>query len=103
MPLSPDQTRAFERDGRLLVRGAFSAAEIPACSAALDALARRPPEIGRKMVYVENSVTIPPRPVLSRIEAFVDDDPTLAAVVSDPRVVDPAASLLGDRAVLFKD
>jgi ectoine hydroxylase-related dioxygenase (phytanoyl-CoA dioxygenase family) len=103
MGLTSDQTASFERDGFLVARGVFSATEIAAHSRAIDALANRPPEIGRQMVYFEDSITAPGARVLSRIEKFVDYDAALAALVFDDRIVAPAAALLGDGAVLFKD
>src|SRR5262249_10179437 len=68
-----------------------------------DALAARPPEVGRQMVYFEDSLTTPGTRVLSRIEKFVEYDGALSRLVFDERVVGPASALLGDRAVLFKD
>ncbi|HMF96664.1 MAG TPA: phytanoyl-CoA dioxygenase family protein [Vicinamibacterales bacterium] len=103
MALSSDEMRAFERDGFVIVRGVFGASEIAGFIRAIEALSNRPPEIGRQMVYFENSQTTPATQVLSRIEAFVDYDETLSRVVFDPRIVETASALLGDGAVLFKD
>jgi len=103
MILTSDEIGAFERDGFIVVRGAFAGREVAAYSSAIDALAARPPEIGRQMVYFEESCTIPAGRVLSRIEKFVEYDATPSSVVFDARSVEPASSLLGDRAVLFKD
>ena len=103
MVLTSDATRAFDRDGFLVVRSVFTASEVAAYAAAIDALASRPPEIGRQMVYFEDSRTAPGTRVLARIEKFVEYDATLADVVLDPRLVDAASTLIGDRAVLFKD
>ena len=103
MVLTSDATRAFDRDGFLVVRSVFTASEVVAYAAAIDALASRPPEIGQQMVYFEDSRTAPGTRVLARIEKFVEYDATLADVVLDPRLVDAASTLIGDRAVLFKD
>jgi 2-aminoethylphosphonate dioxygenase len=103
MALTSDQLRAFDRDGFLVVRGAFSGAEVATYSDAIEALASRPPEVGRQMVYFEDSRTAPASRVLSRIEKFVEYDAALSNVVFDGRIVGPASQLLGDRAVLFKD
>ncbi|HJZ77609.1 MAG TPA: phytanoyl-CoA dioxygenase family protein [Vicinamibacterales bacterium] len=103
MALSSDELRAFERDGFVVVRGVFSANEVADYVGAIEALASRPPEVGRQMVYFENSQTIPRTQVLSRIEAFVEYDETLSRVVFDPRIVGSTAALLGADAVLFKD
>jgi ectoine hydroxylase-related dioxygenase (phytanoyl-CoA dioxygenase family) len=103
MRLTSHQLDAFERDGFLIVRGAFDAGESAAHARAIDALAGRPLEIGRQMVYFEDSLTAPGARVLSRIEKFVEYDDALSRLVFDERVVGPASELLGDRAVLFKD
>ena len=103
MGLTSDQLRAFDRDGFVVVREAFDAREIGTYAAAIDALANRPPEIGRQMVYYEDSRTAPGMPVLSRIEKFVEYDGTLARAVFDSRIIDAASALIGDCAVLFKD
>jgi len=103
MGLSVDERAAFERDGFLILRSVFGEAEIAAHGRAVDALANRPPEVGRQMVYFEDSVAAPGTRVLSRIEKFADYEPALAALVFDRRIVAPSAELLGDRAMLFKE
>ena len=103
MLLSSDQRAAFERDGFVIVRGAFSAGEAAAHARAIDALAARPLEAGRQMVYFEDSLVAPGARVLSRIEKFVECDGDLARLVFDDRIVGPASALLGEPAVLFKD
>ncbi len=103
MPLSSDQTAAFERDGFVILRGVFSAEESAAHARAIDALAGSPLEPGAQMVYFEDSLTVRGARVLSRIEKFVECDGDLARLVFDDRIVGPASALLGDRAMLFKE
>ncbi|HKB11947.1 MAG TPA: phytanoyl-CoA dioxygenase family protein [Vicinamibacterales bacterium] len=103
MDLSSDELRAFDRDGFLICRGVFSTIEIATYGCAVEALANRPPELGRQMVYFEDSQTAPTTRVLSRIEKFVEYDDTLSRIVFDPRIVEAASSLLGGPAALFKD
>ena len=103
MTLGPEQVHDFERDGFLIVRQAFDAREMSAHAAAVDALAHRPPAVGKEMAYFENSLASPGARVLSRIEKFIEYEPALSQLVFDQRIVGPAADLLGDRAVLFKD
>jgi hypothetical protein len=93
----------FVRDGFLICRSVFTNDDIARLSAAIDELASRPPVVGRQMAYFEDSLREPGARVLSRIERYVEYEPELAALVTDPRVVDTASALLGDRAVLFKD
>ena len=103
MHLVAAQRAAFDRDGFLIVRSAFSGQEVAAQVGAIEALASRPPEVGRQMVYFEDSVTAAATRVLSRIEKFVEYEPALAGLTFDARIVEPVSELLGDRAVLFKE
>jgi 2-aminoethylphosphonate dioxygenase len=103
MPLSPEHFALFDRDGFVIVRAVFNAGEIAAHARAIDALANRPPEIGRQMVYFEDSLLAPGTRVLSRIEKFVEYDAALSLFVFDERIVEPATMLLGERVVLFKE
>ncbi len=103
MRLSSDQLSAFDRDGFVIVRAMFAADEMAAHVRAVEALARRPPEVGRQMVYFEESVAAVGTRVLSRIEKFVEYEPQLRDLVFDPRLVDACSTLLGDSAVLFKE
>lgn len=103
MRLSSEQLAAFDRDGFLIVRSVFGREEIAAHARAVEALANRPPEVGRQMVYFEDSLAAPSTRVLSRIEKFVEYDDALSRLVFDDRIVEPSAALLGDRPVLFKE
>jgi len=93
----------FARDGFLIRRNVFTREEVARLSDAIGELASRPPVIGKEMVYFEDSLITPGARVLSRIERFVEYQPALSALVQDPRIVDTVSTLLGDRAVLFKD
>jgi len=101
--LSDQRFKDFQRDGFLIVRSLFTPEEIRRHAASIDALAARPPEIGKQMAYFEDSLLVPGTRVLARIERFVEYEDRLASLVRDPRVVDLTSELLGDRAVLFKD
>ena len=103
MDLTCEQMAAFERDGFVIVRGAFTGEEAAAHARAIEALAAQRLEPGRQMVYYEDSLVEPGARVLSRIEKFVEWDGDLAHLVFDDRIVGPASALLGDRAVLFKE
>ena len=54
-----DRIFAFRRDGFLIVRRLFDDAEVRALAAWIDELAARPPDVGRQMVYYEDSVADP--------------------------------------------
>jgi hypothetical protein len=101
--LSPDQLDACRRDGFLVVRGIFTAAEAAEHGRWIGELAARPPEVGRQMVYFEDSITEPGARVLSRIEKFIEYHDGLRALVNDRRIVDAVADVLGDEPVLFKE
>ena len=97
------QLSDFQRDGYLIIRGLFTRDEMARQGAAIDELAARPPEIGKQMAYYEDSLLVAGTRVLSRIERYVEYEPTLASLVHDPRLVDLTSALLGDQAILFKD
>ena len=93
----------FQRDGFVIVRSLFAPEELRRHAASIDALAARPPEIGRQMAYFEDSLLVPGTRVLARIERFIEYEDGLASLVRDPRIGDLTSALLGDRAILFKD
>jgi ectoine hydroxylase-related dioxygenase (phytanoyl-CoA dioxygenase family) len=100
---TPNRHEDFVRDGFLIERGLFTPEEIHRYSLAIDELASRPPEIGKQMAYYEDSLTEPGARVLSRIERFIEWQPDLADLASDPRITGTVTSLLDERAMLFKD
>jgi 2-aminoethylphosphonate dioxygenase len=102
-PLSATQREAFHTTGFVVMRGLFSAHEASQQARWIDELAARPPEVGRQMVYFEDSLTQPGTRVLSRIEKFIEYHDALHAVVHDARIVEPVAAVLDERPVLFKE
>ncbi len=103
LPLSPAQIAEFDTAGFVVLRGFFSTGEIARVGEAIAALAARPPSVGREMVYFEDSVRDPAVRVLSRIEKFIEHEPTLRELVLDPRLSLAAGQLLRDEARLFKE
>jgi 2-aminoethylphosphonate dioxygenase len=101
--LSDQQRTEFRDKGFLVLRGLFSADEARQQARWIEELAARPPEIGRQMVYFEDSLAQPDARVLSRIEKFVEYHDGLRAVVNDARIVDAVADVLDDRPALFKE
>jgi len=101
--LSGTQREEFNSKGFLVVRGLFSAQEAAQQARWIDELAARPPEVGRQMVYFEDSLTQAGTRVLARIEKFVEYHEALRAVVNDPRIAEAVAAVLDDRPVLFKE
>lgn len=95
--------RAYERDGYVVIRGMYSAAEVRELSEAVTELASRVPSVGRQMVYLEESLLSKGERILSRIERFSQYQPALGRYINEPRMIETASRLLGDRAVLFKE
>lgn len=101
--LSAAQRAELHENGFLIMRGLFSAEEAARQADWIEELAARPPEVGRQMVYFEDSLAQPGTRVLSRIERFIEYHGQLRTVVTDPRIVETVAAALDDRPVLFKE
>ncbi len=101
--LSREESGRFRDDGFLVRRGLYSPSEVSELAAAIDELASRPPQPGREMVYLEDSIRPPRRRILSRIEKFAEFHPLLGEVVRDRRLLDPLVDMLGEEPVLFKE
>ena len=102
IPAISDQTVAeFIRDGIAVVRHGFRADQLGLIRRWAAELAAMPEESGRHWVYHEPSQLEPGRELISRIEYFSPFHAgfrELAAVLAKP-----AARLLGEAAVLFKE
>lgn len=101
--LSASQLSDYRRDGFLVVRGMYSAAEVRALSGFIDELQTRPRLPGREMAYFEDSLLEKGQRVLSRIEKFADSHDGFGRFVADEKMTGPCSQLLADRAVLFKE
>ena len=100
---SPTDLAAMERDGYLVVRGFFDAAETRDLLRWTEEVQSAPEVPGRHMVYYEDSLTEPGRRVVQRIENFCPFHEAFDGLVRRGRLVDWAGALLRDRAVLFKE
>lgn len=94
---------AFERQGFLILRGAFGPAEMRRITRWVEELEALPEAPGKYMKYFEESRLEPGRRLLNRVENFVPYHPGLAEVVNGPALCDPVSRLFGEEAVLFKD
>ena len=92
--LTDRQLQSFHKDGFLIARGLFSDAEIRDCSGWIDEIASRAPEIGRLMVYFEDSLVEKGARVLARIERFAQYHEGLGRLVADARITGPSGDLL---------
>ncbi len=100
---SPADLAAMDRDGYLIVRGFFDAAETADLLRWTDEISTAPELPGRHMVYYEDSLTEPVHRVMQRIENFCPFHPGFDAMVRHGRLLDWSTALLNDQAVLFKE
>ena len=99
--LTDQQISNFHRDGYVVVRVVFDAAEMQQIEAWTRELAALPEEPGRHWVYHEQSLLDPSKELINRIEnisPFNSDFAELSTVLKAP-----VGQLLGERAVLFKE
>ncbi|HTL70002.1 MAG TPA: phytanoyl-CoA dioxygenase family protein, partial [Candidatus Eisenbacteria bacterium] len=101
--LTPRQLDDFRRDGFLVVRGLYGAAEMQELSERIDRFAARPPAAGRQMAYYEKSLLEPGKKILSRIEKFAEYEDGLRAFIFGAKMMDRVNALLGEPGVLFKE
>ena len=100
--LSPEQVAAFRRDGFLVVRGMYNAAEVVEIARWTDEVAGSPEVPGRDWKYFERSQSDASR-ILCRIENFVPFHPGFSALITRRRMQQAVSELFGEPAVLFKD
>lgn len=94
---------AMERDGFLLVRGFFDAAETADMLRWTDEITAAPELPGRHMVYWEQSLLDPTRRVVQRIENFCPFHPGFDRLVRQGRLSAWVDDLMGGPTVLFKE
>ena len=100
---SEKELKQFKQDGFIVVKEMYGRGEIQALSNWIDELAKRPPGIGKQMVYYEDSLLEKGQKVLSRIEKFVDHHAKLKTVVYADKMIGRANKLFREPAVLFKE
>lgn len=101
--LVAEQLRAFERDGFVVCRRFFSAAEMDEIDRWTHELEEAPEVSGRHWVYREQSLKDPDRKVLQRIENFCAFHPGFDRLFRHGRIMRCVDQLFGEPAVLFKD
>ena len=100
---SPADLAAMDRDGYLVVRGFFDAADTRDLLAWTDAVSMAPEVPGRHMVYYEDSLTEPGRRVVQRIENFCPFHAGFDGAVRGWRLLSWTEALFRAPAVLFKE
>jgi len=101
-PLDQAQLAAFRRDGFVVVRGLYAAAEMADVARWTDAVEAWPETPGRHMMYFEESLKDASR-VFNRLENFAPYHDGFGAMFGEGRMIDAVAQLLGEPALLFKD
>lgn len=99
--LSPRQIEQFEEDGFLVVKGAFTEADMKAFSSWTDDVLAMPEESGKHWVYHEQSLKDDGSNLVSRIENITPFHDGFAQMTEALRR--PVGQLLGEEAVLFKE
>ncbi len=99
--ISAEQIESFERDGFLVLEQAFNAGEMARIDTWTRELAAWPEVTGRQRVYHEKSLKGDGAELISRIENIAPFHPGFAELGTVLKA--PAAQLLGEPAVLFKE
>lgn len=99
--LDDEQISDFERDGCLIVPGAFGASTVARIAQWCDELTAIPEERGKHWVYWEQSLTYPNEKIRSRIENISGNHAGFAELTTALKA--PVGQLLGEEAVLFKE
>ncbi len=99
----PGSRAAMDRDGFLIARHFFDAAEVADLLRWTDELANAPEVAGRHWVYWEDSLSEPGGRVIQRIENFCPYHGDFDRVIRHGRLSAWTASLMGGPVVLFKE
>ena len=94
---------AMERDGFVIARRFFDAAETAELLRWTEDLVNTPERAGRHWVYWEDSLSGPGRRVIQRIENFCPFHPDFDRVIRHGRLSEWAAALMGGPVALFKE
>ncbi len=99
--LTEQQIGDFHRDGYVVVRGGFDAAEMKPIEGWTRELAERPEEPGKHWVYHEKSLLDPGTELICRIENISPFHSGFAELSAALKA--PVGQLLGEDALLFKE
>jgi 2-aminoethylphosphonate dioxygenase len=100
---SVEEVARLQRDGYLVVRNFFNAAEVGQLLRWTEELQTAPEVSGRHWVYREDSVATPGKRVIQRIENFCPYHEGFDRVIREGPLVRWTAALVGGPVVLFKD
>ncbi|QGG97160.1 ectoine hydroxylase [Actinomarinicola tropica] len=96
-PLTPEQLASFERDGFVVLDGAFSDGEMDACMRELEAFGRDPARRARPETIVE-----PESDSVRSVFAVHRDSEVFSDLATDPRIADVARQILGSDAYVHQ-
>lgn len=99
--LSTEHLDSFKRDGFVVLRGGFSAAEVAEIEAATSEIVARPEQSGKHWVYHETSLKNGADDLVCRIENLSPFHPGFAELSA--ALKPSAGQLLGEDSVLFKE
>jgi ectoine hydroxylase-related dioxygenase (phytanoyl-CoA dioxygenase family) len=94
---------AMDRDGYLVVRGFFDPAETAELLRWTEEITAAPELPGRHMVYYEDSLTLPKRRVVQRIENFCPFHRGFDTLIRHGALLSWTGALMGSPVVLFKE
>jgi 2-aminoethylphosphonate dioxygenase len=100
---SVEEVARLQRDGYLVARNFFNAAEVGQLLRWTEELQTAPEVSGRHWVYREDSVTTPGKRVIQRIENFCPYHEGFDRAIREGPLVRWTAALMGGPVVLFKD
>lgn len=100
-PLGSEQAAVFARDGYVVVRGLFDAAEVADIRRWTDEVQRWPETAGRHMMYFEH--TADGERLLNRMENVLPWHAGFRGLAGGRALLGACAQLFGEPAVLFKD
>ena len=99
--ITDEQMRAFERDGYLVMRGAFDEDEMALIDTWTRELLAKPEESGKHWVFHEQSLKGDGKDLVNRIENIAPHHHGFAELSTVLK--GPVGQLLGEQAVLFKE
>jgi ectoine hydroxylase-related dioxygenase (phytanoyl-CoA dioxygenase family) len=101
--LTDEQLSDFKRDGFVVVRGMFDAAEMKRLARWTDEVEGYPETAGKFMMYFEKSLKNGSDRLLNRLENFYPYHDGFRALFDGAKLRGAVSELIGEDAVLFKD
>jgi ectoine hydroxylase-related dioxygenase (phytanoyl-CoA dioxygenase family) len=101
--LTDRQIADFKRDGFVVVRGMFSAAEMTELARWTDEVESYPETPGKFMMYFEKSLKNGSDRLLNRLENFYPHHDGFRTLFDGAKLRGAVSELLGEEAILFKD